>query len=198
MWERGWSFIKKAGTIILLATIFIWLMSNLGWGKDGFGMVSMNESILAALGSAIAPVFAPLGWGHWQAAVATITGLVAKENVVGTFGILYGFADAAENGTKIWSTLAAGFTALSAYTFLLFNLLCAPCAAAMGAIRREMNSPKWFWAAIGYQCIFAYMTAFCVYQFGMMFSGNFGFGTAAAFLLTAGFVYMLFRPAVKE
>jgi ferrous iron transport protein B len=177
MWERGWSFIKKAGTIILLATIFVWFCSSFGWGEDGFGMVDMGESVLAKIGGAIAPIFAPLGWGNWKATVATITGLIAKENVVGTFGILYGFADIAES-----------FTALSAYSFLVFNLLCAPCFAAMGAIRREMNNAKWFWAAIGYQCGLAYIASLCIYQFGMLFSGSFETGTILTGLVLLGIV----------
>jgi len=193
MWERGWSFIKKAGTIILLATIIVWFASNFGWAEGGFGMVDMNDSILAVLGGIIAPLFAPLGWGNWQATVAAITGLIAKENVVGTFGILYN-----EDGAEVWSTLAKSFTTLAAYSFLVFNLLCAPCAAAMGAINREMNNRKWFWAAIGYQCGLAYIVSLCIYQFGMMFSGHFGFGTVVAFLITAGFLFMLFRPAVRR
>ncbi|MEA4845739.1 MAG: ferrous iron transport protein B [Clostridiaceae bacterium] len=196
MWERGWSFIKKAGTIILLATIFVWFTSSFGWGEDGFGMVDMSDSILAKIGSVVAPIFSPLGWGDWKAAVAAITGLIAKENVVGTFGILYGFAEVAEDGSEVWASLAASFTALSAYSFLLFNLLCAPCFAAMGAIKREMNNTKWFWIAIGYQCIFAYIVALCVYQLGMLFTaGSFGIGTVVAFLLVAGFLFLLFRPA---
>ena len=198
MWERGWSFIKKAGTIILLATIVVWFASSFGWGEDGFGMVDMDESILAIIGGLIAPVFAPLGWGYWQAAVAAITGLIAKENVVGTFGILYGFAEVAEDGEEIWSTLAASFTMLSAYSFLVFNLLCAPCFAAMGAIKREMNNIKWFWFAIGYQCGFAYIASLCVYQFGMLFAGSFGIGTVVAFLILAGFLFLLFRPMAKN
>jgi ferrous iron transport protein B len=198
MWERGWSFIKKAGTIILLATIVIWFASDFGWAEGGFGMVDMDESILAVLGGVIAPIFAPLGWGNWQAAVAAITGLIAKENIVGTFGILYSAAAVAEDGVEIWGALAASFTTLAAYSFLVFNLLCAPCAAAMGAIRREMNNRKWFWAAIGYQCGLAYVVSLCIYQFGMMFSGHFGFGTVVAFLLTAGFLFMLFRPTIKR
>ncbi|MDR2504652.1 MAG: ferrous iron transport protein B [Oscillospiraceae bacterium] len=193
VWERGWSFIKKAGTIILLATIFVWLASNFGFADGSFGMVDMPQSILAKIGSVFAWLFAPLGWGFWQAAVAAITGLIAKENVVGTFGILYGFAEVAENGTEVWSALAANFTALSAYSFLVFNLLCAPCFAAMGAIRREMNSARWFWIAIGYQCIFAYIVALCIYQFGMLFGGAFGAGTVAAVALLAGFVYLMAR-----
>jgi ferrous iron transport protein B len=196
MWERGWSFIKKAGTIILLATIVVWFASSFGWDNDGFGMVDMEKSVLAVFGRVIAPVFAPLGWGTWQATVAALTGLIAKENVVGTFGILYGFAngiDAAGASAEIWSALAANFTALAAYSFLVFNLLCAPCFAAMGAIRREMNNRKWFWAAIGYQCGLAYIVSLCIYQFGMLFTGRFGAGTIAAFVLTAGFLFMLFR-----
>jgi ferrous iron transport protein B len=203
MWERGWSFIKKAGTIILLATIIVWFASNFGWGEEGFGMVDMEKSVLAFFGSAIAPIFTPLGWGSWQAAVAALTGLIAKENVVGTFGILYGFGngiDAAvtEDGAEIWSALAASFTKLAAYSFLVFNLLCAPCFAAMGAIKREMNNIKWFWAAIGYQCGLAYIVSLCIYQFGMMFTGHFGAGTVTAFLLTAGLLFMLFRPLQKK
>jgi len=194
MWERGWSFIKKAGTIILLATIFVWFASNFGFGESGFGMVDMEESVLAAFGRIITPVFAPLGWGRWQAVVAALTGLIAKENVVGTFAILYGSAyGAAEGGVELWSALAAHFTTLAAYSFLVFNLLCAPCFAAMGAIRREMNNAKWFWAAIGYQCGLAYIVSLCIYQFGILFTGHFGAGTVVAFLLTAGFVFMLFR-----
>ena len=194
MWERGWSFIKKAGTIVLLATIVVWLASCFGWNESGFGMVEMKDSILAKIGGLIALLFAPLGWGNWQAAVATITGLIAKENVVGTLGILYGFAEVAEDGAEIWSALAASFTMLSAFSFLLFNLLCAPCFAAMGAIRREMNNAKWFWFAIGYQCGFAYIISLCVYQFGMLFSaGSFGVETVAALILAAGFVFMLMR-----
>jgi len=198
MWERGWSFIKKAGTIILLATIFVWFASNFGWGKNGFGMVDMDKSVLAIAGGVIAPIFSPLGWGSWQAAVAALTGLIAKENVVGTFGILYGFAETEGDGAEIWILLAASFTMLSAYSFLVFNLLCAPCVAAMGAIKREMNNMKWFWAAIGYQCAFAYIVSLCIYQFGMLFTGYFGIGTIMAFLLTAGFLYLLFRPVGKH
>ncbi|MDR1570689.1 MAG: ferrous iron transport protein B [Oscillospiraceae bacterium] len=194
MWERGWSFIKKAGTIILLATIFVWFTSNFGWSDGSFSMVDMSDSVLARIGSFIAPIFAPLGWGDWKSAVATVTGLIAKENVVGTFGILYGFAEVAEDGAEMWSALAASFTTLAAYSFLVFNLLCAPCFAAMGAIRREMNSAKWFFIAIGYQCAFAYIVALCVYQFGRLLSaGAFGVGTVAALLIFAGFLFALFR-----
>ena len=196
MWERGWSFIKKAGTIILLATIFVWFASSFGWANGSFGMVDMADSVLARIGSAIAWIFTPLGWGNWKAAVAAITGLIAKENVVGTFGILYNFAEVAEDGAEIWSSLAGSFTALAAYSFLVFNLLCAPCFAAMGAIKREMNNTRWFWIAIGYQCGFAYVVALCIYQLGMLFTaGSFGLGTVAAVLLVAAFLYLLFRPA---
>ena len=155
----------------------------------------MNHSILAAVGSAIAWIFIPLGWGNWKAAVAAITGLVAKENVVGTFGILYGFGEVAEDGVEMWGTLAGAFTQAAAYSFLVFNLLCAPCFAAMGAIKREMNNAKWFWFAIGYQTILAYVVSLCVYQIGTLITaGTFGIGTIAAFVLVAGFLYLLFRP----
>lgn len=196
-WERGWSFIKKAGTIILVSTIFVWFTSSFGWTDGAFGMLedTMEGSILAYIGSAFAWIFKPLGWGNWKAAVATITGLIAKENVVGTFGILYGFAEVAENGIEIWGTLAASFTTLSAYSFLIFNLLCAPCFAAMGAIKREMNNLKWFFFAIGYQCGIAYAAALVFYQLGMLFTGNgFGIWTFIAIVLLAIFLYMLLRP----
>ncbi|MCL2252957.1 MAG: ferrous iron transport protein B [Lachnospiraceae bacterium] len=199
MWERGWSFIKKAGTIILLAVIFVWFTSNFGIEDGSFGMVDMDNSILAAFGNAIAWIFVPLGWGNWQAAVAAITGLIAKENVVGTFGVLFGFAEVAEDGAEVWTLLAASFTALSAYSFLIFNLLCAPCFAAIGAIRREMNNVRWFWFAIGYQTVFAYAVSLCVYQLGMLFTiGSFGIGTVFAFALTAFFIYMLVRKPKKN
>ena len=174
MWERGWSFIKKAGTIILLATILIWFLQGFGVENGSFGMVeNMDNSILAAIGAVIAPIFTPLGWGDWKAAVAAVTGLIAKENVVGTFGILYGgFDEVAENGYQVWNNLAMEFTRLAAYSYLVFNLLCAPCFAAMGAIRREMNSAKWTWFAIGYQCVFAYCVALCIYQIGSLFTGG--------------------------
>ena len=197
-WERGWSFIKKAGTVILLSTIFIWFTSSFGFANGTFGMVEMSDSILAKIGSFIAPIFVPLGFGNWQSAVAAVTGLIAKENVVGTFGILFGFAEVAENGLEVWSSLAASFTALSAFSFLVFNLLCAPCFAAMGAIKREMNNRKWFWIAIGYQCIFAYIAAMCVYQFGRLFTGHFGVGTVFAFLFLAGFLFLLLRRPSKK
>ena len=196
-WERGWSFIKKAGTIILLSTIFVWFAQGFGFEGGSFGMVEdMNNSILASIGSAIAWIFNPLGWGDWKAAVAAITGLVAKENVVGTFGILYGFAEVnGDNGIEIWGTLANAMTPVAAYSFLVFNLLCAPCFAAMGAIKREMNNTKWFWFAIGYQTLLAYVVALCVYQIGTLVTvGTFGLGTVVAFLLVIGFLYLLFRP----
>ena len=197
MWERGWSFIKKAGTVVLLSTVFIWFASSFGMVNGRFGMVEdFSDGFLAMLGSVIAPVFAPLGWGNWQAAVAAITGLVAKENVVGTFGVLYGFAEVAEDGAEIWRTLAASFTTVSAYSFLVFNLLCAPCFAAIGAIRREMNSAKWTWFAIGYQTALAYFASLCIYQFGSLFTGGgFTLGTLAAILVFAGFLYLLARRA---
>ncbi|MCB6644174.1 ferrous iron transport protein B [[Clostridium] scindens] len=196
MWERGWSFIKKAGTIILLSTIFIWFTSNFGMVDGRFGMVEdLSDGLLAAIGRGVAWIFAPLGWGDWKSAVAAITGLVAKENVVGTFGILYGFAEVAEDGAEVWGTLAASMTAVAAYSFLVFNLLCAPCFAAMGAIKREMNNAKWFWFAIGYQTFLAYAVSLCVFQFGSLLTGGgFTAGTVAAILVLAGFLYLLLRP----
>ena len=196
MWERGWSFIKKAGTIILLSTIFVWFTSNFGILDGHFGMVDdLSQGFLANIGKIFAWIFIPLGWGDWKAAVAAITGLVAKENVVGTFGILYGFAEVAEDGSEIWGTLAASMTTIAAYSFLVFNLLCAPCFAAIGAIKREMNSAKWTWFAIGYQCVFAYAVSLCIYQFGSLFTGGgVGIGTIAAVLVVIGFLYLLFRP----
>lgn len=200
MWERGWSFIKKAGTIILLSTIFVWFAQSFGYVNGGFGMVEdMNDSVLAVIGGILAPIFSPLGWGDWRSAVAAITGLVAKENVVGTFGILYGFGEVAEDGAEIWGTLASSMTAIAAYSFLVFNLLCAPCFAAMGAIKREMNHVKWFWFAIGYQTILAYCVSLCVFQIGTLIStGVFGIGTAAAFLIILIFLYLLFRPGQER
>ena len=196
MWERGWSFIKKAGTIILLATILVWFASNFGWADGSFGMVEMNDSILAAIGSAICVIFVPLGWGNWQGAVATITGLIAKENVVGTFGVLFGgFDEVAENGWQIWNNMQAVFTPLAAYSFLVFNLLCAPCFAAMGAIKREMNNGKWTAFAIAYQCGFAYAAALIVYQLGMLFTGGGNVaGSIAALVLVALMVFLSARP----
>ena len=195
-WERGWSFIKKAGTIILLSTIFIWFAQSFGFEGGTFKMVEdMENSILAAIGSGIAWIFTPLGWGNWKPAVAAITGLVAKENVVGTFGILYGFGEVAEDGAEIWGTLSGAMTQAAAYSFLVFNLLCAPCFAAMGAIKREMNNGKWFWFAIGYQTLLAYTVSLCVYQIGTWVStGLFGAGTIAALILIAAFLWLLFRP----
>ena len=200
MWERGWSFIKKAGTIILLSTIVLWFLMSFGWESGSFGMVEeLNNSILASIGSAIAWIFAPLGWTNagegWKMAVAAITGLIAKENVVATFGMLYGFGEVAEDGAEIWGNLAAAMTPVAAYGFLVFNLLCAPCFAAMGAIKREMNNAKWFWFAIGYQCGLAYVVSLCIYQIGTLITtGTFGIGTVVAFLLVIGFLYLLFRP----
>ncbi len=200
MWERGWSFIKKAGTIILLSTILVWFLQGFGVENGSFGMVEdMNNSLLAKFGSLIAWIFTPLGWGDWKAAVAALTGLVAKENVVGTFGILYGFAEVAEDGAEMWSLLASSFTSYSAYSFLVFNLLCAPCFAAIGAIKREMNNGKWTAFAITYQCVFAYVVSLCIYQYGKLFAGGgFGVGTVFALILTAGFLYLLFRPAKSK
>lgn len=196
MWERGWSFIKKAGTIILLSTILVWFTSNFGVVNGSFGMVEdLSDGFLATIGNAFAWIFTPLGWGDWRAAVAAITGLVAKENVVGTFGILYGYVEVAEEGEEIWGTLAGSFTAVAAYSFLVFNLLCAPCFAAIGAIKREMNSAKWTWFAIGYQTFLAYAVSLCIYQFGTWFTtGQFGLGVIVAMLIVAGFLYLLFRP----
>ena len=198
MWERGWSFIKKAGTIIALSTILVWFTSYFGWVNGDFRMLEtmeMDHSILAKIGEGFAWIFKPLGWGNWRSAVAAITGLVAKENVVGTFGILYGVEEVAEDGVEIWSNLQASMSQIAAFSFLVFNLLCAPCFAAMGAIKREMNSRKWFWFAIGYQCILAYVVALCVFQIGtLVINGTFGVWTAIAILLVIGFFYLLFRP----
>lgn len=202
MWERGTSFIKKAGTIILLSTIVIWFLSNFGMVDGSFTMLEEDQlslSFLATLGNLLAVIFAPLGWGHWQASVAAITGLVAKENVVATFGILYGFAEVAEDGVEIWGTLAASFTTAAAFSFLVFNLLCAPCFAAMGAIKREMNNVKWTTFAIAYQCGLAYIVAMIIYQFWTFIeTGAFGIGTIVALLLFIFMIYMLFRKEPKE
>ena len=200
MWEKGWSFIKKAGTIILLSTIVLWFLMGFGWEGGSFGMVEeLNNSILAKIGSAIAWIFGPLGWTKagegWKMAVAAVTGLIAKENVVATFGMLFGFAEVAEDGAEIWGNLAQVMTPIAAYGFLVFNLLCAPCFAAMGAIKREMNNKKWFWFAIGYQCGLAYVVSLCIYQIGTLITtGTFGIGTVVAFILVACFIYLLFRP----
>ena len=198
MWERGWSFIKKAGTIILLSSIFIWFMTYFGWVEGQFRMLDdmeIDHSMLAGVGNVLAWLFIPLGWGDWKSAVAAITGLVAKENVVNTFGILFGFAEAAEDGSEFWGSLAGSMSAVAAYSFMVFNLLCAPCFAAMGAIKREMNNAKWFWFAIGYQTFLAYVAALCVYQVGMLVStGAFGIWTIVAFFAIIGFLYLLCRP----
>jgi len=197
MWERGWSFIKKAGTIILLSTIVVWFTSFFGWTEEGFGMLSeeqLDSSILAKIGSCIAWIFAPLGWGNWQAAVASITGLVAKENIVGTMGILYGSGD-----VTAYQALAQAFTSVAGFSFLVFNLLCAPCFAAIGAIKREMNNTKWFWFAIGYQCGFAYLVAFIINQFGKLFTGNVNIvGFALSVVALVGIIYMLFIKKYTE
>ncbi len=201
MWERGWSFIKKAGTIILLSTIVLWFLMNFGWADGRFGMLDMetqlDNSILAKAGSVIAPIFKPLGWGDWKMAVAAVTGLIAKENVVSTFGMLFGFgSEIAEDGAQVWGSLAGSLSAVAAYSFLVFNLLCAPCFAAMGAIKREMNNAKWFGFAIGYQCLLAYVIGMIIYQTGMLVIGAvFGVWTVIALLLVLGLLYLLFRPA---
>ncbi len=202
VWERGWSFIKKAGTIILLSTIILWFLMSFGWVDGSFGMLEaeqLDASILAKIGSAIAWIFAPLGWTQagegWKMAVAAVSGLIAKENVVATFGLLFGFAEVAEDGSEIWGSLAQVMTPVAAYGFLVFNLLCAPCFAAMGAIKREMNNVKWFWFAIGYQCGLAYVVALCIYQIGTLITtGAFGPGTVVAFVFIAAILYLLFRP----
>ena len=193
MWERGWSFIKKAGTIILLSTIFVWFTSRFGWVDGQFAMLEeeqISASILAKIGNAIAWIFAPLGWGNWQATVASITGLVAKENIVGTLGVLY-----SGGAGTVYDAIAAAFNGITGYSFLVFNLLCAPCFAAIGAIKREMNSPKWTWFAIGYQCGFAYAVALMINQFGGLFTGNANIiGVIAAVIVLAAIIYMLVRP----
>ena len=196
MWERGWSFIKKAGTIILLSSIFVWFTSKVGIVDGHIGMVEdLSDGFLAKIGSAIAWIFAPLGFGDWRATVAAITGLVAKENVVQTFGILYHFSEVTEDGQEVWGMLASSYTTVAAYAFLVFNLLCAPCFAAIGAIRREMNNAKWTWFAIGYQCIFAYAIALCIYQIGTLITtGSFGIFTVVAFAIIAFLIYMIVRP----
>lgn len=198
MWERGWSFIKKAGTIILLSTIILWFLMNFGWLEGKFTMLEaeqLNSSILATLGNVLAPLFKPLGWGDWRATVAAVTGLIAKENVVGTFGILYGFSEVAEDGREIWGDIAASMNAAAAYSFLVFNLLCAPCFAAMGAIKREMNSNKWFGFAIGYQTVFAYVISLCVYQMTLLVTSmNITIGSIVAIILLSIFIYLLVRP----
>ena len=193
MWERGWSFIKKAGTIILLSTIFVWFTSYFGWVDGQFCMLEeeqISASILAKIGSAICWIFAPLGWGNWQATVASITGLVAKENIVGTLGVLY-----SGGAGTVYDAIAAAFNGITGYSFLVFNLLCAPCFAAIGAIKREMNSPKWTWFAIADQCVFAYAVALMINQFGGLFTGNVSIiGVIAAVAVLACIIYMLVRP----
>ena len=196
MWERGWSFIKKAGTVILLSTIVIWFTSSYGFVDGAFTAVEdINHSLMAAIGKSFAWIFAPLGFGDWKAAVASINGLVAKENLVSTFGILLGFAEVAEDGAEYWSVLQSSMTMAAGYSFLVFNLLCAPCFAAIGAIKREMNNARWTWIAVGYQTIFAYAVSLCVYQFGSLLTGGgFGVGTIAAVVVAAVFLWLLLRP----
>ncbi len=194
-WERGWSFIRRAGTVILASSVILWFLQGFGFENGAFGMVEdNNSSILAAIGGAVCWIFSPLGFGNWQSTVATVTGLIAKENVVSTFSVLFGLGELAEDDPTLWAAIAAHYTALTAYSFMIFNLLCAPCFAAMGAIRREMNNTKWTFAAIGYMCGFAYAISLIVYQLGGLFAGGgFGVGTAAALLVLAGLVYLLFR-----
>lgn len=199
-WERGWSFIKRAGTVILASTVILWFLQGFGFTETGFGMVEDNNtSLLASIGGAVSFLFAPLGFGNWKATVATVTGLIAKENVVGTFGVLYGFAEVGETGEEIWSNIAADYTALAAYSFMIFNLLCAPCFAAMGAIKREMNNPRWTAFAIGYMCTFAYGASLLVYQLGGLLAGQLAFGpaTVAALAVLALVLCLLFRPAPR-
>ena len=196
-WERGWSFIKRAGTVILASTIILWFLQGFGFTENGFGMVEDNNtSLLATIGGLVSWIFAPLGFGTWQATVATVTGLIAKENVVATFGVNYGFAEVAENGDEIWANIAVDFTMLSAYSFMIFNLLCAPCFAAMGAIKREMNNARWTAIAIGYMCLLAYCASLVVYQLGGLFTGevSFNFFTVVAVALVALTVWLLVRP----
>jgi ferrous iron transport protein B len=200
MWERGWSFIKKAGSIILVSAVVIWFLSSFGITEEGFGMVEdLNDGLLASIGNAIAWIFVPLGFGTWDATVATITGLIAKENVVGTMGVLYGFAEVSEEGEEIWTAFAVNFTVLSAYAFLAFNLYCPPCFAAIGAIRREMNNGKWTAFAISYQLVFGYIIALIIFQLGTFFSGGgFGVGTLFGFAAVALIVFLLARRPKKE
>ena len=197
-WERGWSFIKRAGTVILAATIILWFLQGFGFENGAFTMVEdQDNSILAIVASAISWIFIPQGFGNWRATVASISGLIAKENVVGTFGVLYHYADElSDNGDEIWPEVAASFTALSAYSFMIFNLLCAPCFAAMGAIKREMNNGKWTAIAIGYMCALAYCAALVVYQLGGIITGEVGFNffTIVAAVVLVAFIYLLVRP----
>ncbi len=198
-WERGWSFIKRAGSVILAATVVLWFLQGFGFENGVFGMVEdQDNSVLAAIATKVAWIFAPLGFGNWKATVASVSGLIAKENVVGTFGVLYHFGgeELSENGDEIWSLVAADYTALSAYAFMIFNLLCAPCFAAMGAIKREMNNGKWTAFAIGYMCALAYCSALVVYQLGGLITGEVGFNffTIVAAVILAAFIYLLVRP----
>lgn len=196
MWDRSKAFVRKAGTIIFLSSALIWFLSNFNFSLQ---MVETPDSILASIGRVIAPIFAPLGWGHWEAAVGSFAGLVAKENLVSVMAILYGFAEVAENGDEMWSVFAQNFTMISAYSFLVFNLLCAPCFAAIGAIRREMGSGKWTWIAIGYQCLFAYVVSLIIYQIGnLLLGGTFGLGTVIGIILLAAMVYLMVRPNPEE
>lgn len=196
MWDRSKAFVRKAGTIIFLSSALIWFLSNFNFSLQ---MVETPDSILASIGRIIAPIFAPLGWGHWEAAVGSFAGLVAKENLVSVMAILYGFAEVAENGDEMWSVFAQNFTMISAYSFLVFNLLCAPCFAAIGAIRREMGSGKWTWIAIGYQCLFAYVVSLIIYQIGnLLLGGTFGLGTVVGIILLAAIVYLMVRPNPEE
>ncbi len=196
MWDRSKAFVRKAGTIIFLSSALIWFLSNFNFSLQ---MVETPDSILASIGRVIAPIFAPLGWGHWEAAVGSFAGLVAKENLVSVMAILYGFAEVAENGDEMWSVFAQNFTMISAYSFLVFNLLCAPCFAAIGAIRREMGSGKWTWIAIGYQCLFAYVVSLIIYQIGnLLLGGAFGLGTVVGIILLAAMVYLMLRPNPEE
>lgn len=196
MWDRSKAFVRKAGTIIFLSSSLIWFLSNFNFSLQ---MVETPDSILASIGRVIAPIFAPLGWGHWEAAVGSFAGLVAKENLVSVMAILYGFAEVAENGDEMWSVFAQNFTMISAYSFLVFNLLCAPCFAAIGAIRREMGSGKWTWIAIGYQCLFAYVVSLIIYQIGnLLLGGTFGLGTVVGIILLTAMVYLMVRPNPEE
>ena len=199
-WERGWSFIKKAGTVILLSTVVLWFLQSFGFENGSFGMTSdLNNSVLAKIGSLFAWIFAPIGFGNWQSAVATLTGLIAKENVVSTFGVLLGNAEVSEAGNEIWQAMRTVFTPLSGYSFLIFNLLCAPCFAAMGAIRREMNNWKWTAFAIGYQCVFAYAVSLIFYQLGLLFTGSVNVvGLICALVVLIGIVYLAVRPVRKS
>ena len=200
-WERGWSYIKRAGTVILASTVVLWFLQGFGFTDGGFGMVEdTNTSLLAAIAGVAAPIFAPLGFGTWRATTAAVTGLIAKENVVATLGVLYGLAEVSEEGEEIWANIAADYTALSAYSFMIFNLLCAPCFAAMGAIKREMNNPRWTAFAIGYMCVFAYVVSLIVYQLGGLITGEVAFNpfTVVAVVLLAALLYLLLRKNPYE